>query len=290
MNIGIVGLGLIGGSLGLDLRALGHQVIGVSRNSETCQRAVECGAVDEASVNLALLSAADVVFICTPIAAIASTVQQLIPHLSPNAIITDVGSVKTAVVETVAPLWPNFVGGHPMAGTAHSGIEAAISGLFAGNPYVLTPIETTPPRGVKIVEEIVRSLTSRVYFCRPEDHDRAVAWISHLPVMVSASLIEACMSETDPAVLELAQQLASSGFRDTSRVGGGNPELGVMMAQYNRVCLLRSLVSYRHSLDQIIELLEQEDWKTLEKKLQQTQLNRPQFLSAVNHSNPCPPH
>jgi len=290
MNIGIVGLGLIGGSLGLDLRALGHQVIGVSRNSETCQRAVECGAVDEASVNLTLLSAADVVFICTPIAAIASTVQQLIPHLSPNAIITDVGSVKTAVVETVAPLWPNFVGGHPMAGTAHSGIEAAISGLFAGNPYVLTPIETTPPRGVKIVEEIVRSLTSRVYFCRPEDHDRAVAWISHLPVMVSASLIEACMSETDPAVLELAQQLASSGFRDTSRVGGGNPELGVMMAQYNRVCLLRSLVSYRHSLDQIIELLEQEDWKTLEKKLQQTQLNRPQFLPAVNHSNPCPPH
>ena len=290
MNIGIVGLGLIGGSLGLDLRALGHQVIGVSRNLETCQRAVECGAVDEASVNLTLLSAADVVFICTPIAAIASTVQQLIPHLSPNAIITDVGSVKTAVVETVAPLWPNFVGGHPMAGTAHSGIEAAISGLFAGNPYVLTPIETTPPRGVKIVEEIVRSLTSRVYFCRPEDHDRAVAWISHLPVMVSASLIEACMSETDPAVLELAQQLASSGFRDTSRVGGGNPELGVMMAQYNRVCLLRSLVSYRHSLDQIIELLEQEDWKTLEKKLQQTQLNRPQFLPAVNHSNPCPPH
>ena len=290
MNIGIVGLGLIGGSLGLDLRALGHQVIGVSRNSETCQRAVECGAVDEASVNLTLLSAADVVFICTPIAAIASTVQQLIPHLSPNAIITDVGSVKTAVVETVAPLWPNFVGGHPMAGTANSGIEAAISGLFAGNPYVLTPIETTPPRGVKIVEEIVRSLTSRVYFCRPEDHDRAVAWISHLPVMVSASLIEACISETDPAVLELAQQLASSGFRDTSRVGGGNPELGVMMAQYNRVCLLRSLVSYRHSLDQIIELLEQEDWKTLEKKLQQTQLNRPQFLPAVNHSNPCPPH
>lgn len=290
MNIGIVGLGLIGGSLGLDLRALGHQVIGVSRNSETCQRAVECGAVDEASVNLTLLAAADVVFICTPIAAIASTVQQLIPHLSPDAIITDVGSVKTAVVERVAPLWPNFVGGHPMAGTAHSGIEAAISGLFAGNPYVLTPIETTPSRGVKIVEEIVRSLTSRVYFCRPEDHDRAVAWISHLPVMVSASLIEACISETDPAVLELAQQLASSGFRDTSRVGGGNPELGVMMAQYNRVCLLRSLVSYRHSLDQIIELLEQEDWKTLEKKLQQTQLNRPQFLPAVNHSNPCPPH
>jgi len=279
MNIGIVGLGLIGGSLGLDLRAFGHQVLGVSRHSETCQRAIERGVVDEASINMTLLAAADVVFICTPLAAIAPTVQQLIPHLSPDSIITDVGSVKTAVVEEVAPLWHNFVGGHPMAGTADSGIEAAVSGLFTGNPYVLTPVETTPPTAVKIVEEIVRSLTSRVYFCRPEDHDRAVAWISHLPVMVSASLIDACISEADPAVLELAQQLASSGFRDTSRVGGGNPELGVMMARYNQESLLRSLMSYRHSLDQLIAQIEQQDWQSLEERLKETQLERPKFLS-----------
>jgi arogenate dehydrogenase (NADP+) len=278
-NIGIVGLGLIGGSLGLDLRALGHHVLGVSRHPETCQRAIDRGVVDEASVNLTLLAAADIVFVCTPIAAIASTVQQLIPHLSPDAIVTDVGSVKTAVVEEVAPLWHNFVGGHPMAGTAESGIEAAIPRLFAGNPYVLTPIETTPPSSVKIVEELVRSLKARFYVCRPEDHDRAVAWISHLPVMVSASLIDACMSETDLTVLELAQQLASSGFRDTSRVGGGNPELGVMMARYNRASLVRSLNAYRHTLDRLIERIEQEDWKTLEDKLQQTQSQRPPFVS-----------
>ncbi len=278
MNIGIVGLGLIGGSLGLDLKALGHQVLGVSRHDKTCALAIERGVVDDASPHLSLLSAAQVVFICTPIAAIAPTVQQLIPHLSPDAVITDVGSVKSSVIEEVAPLWHNFVGGHPMAGKAESGIEAAVLDLFAGNPYVLTPIETTPAPAVKIVEEIVRSLTSRVYFCRPEEHDRAVAWISHLPVMVSSSLINACMSETDPIVLELAQQLASSGFRDTSRVGGGNPELGIMMARYNRECLLRSLVSYRHSLDQLIELIEGEDWQTLETKLKQTQLQRPQFV------------
>ncbi len=279
MNIGIVGLGLIGGSLGLDLRACGHQVLGVSRQEQTCQRAIERGVVDDASIHLNLLAAADVVFVCTPIGAIASTVQQLIPHLSPNTVITDVGSVKTVVVEQITPLWPNFVGGHPMAGTADSGIEAALSGLFEGNPYVLTPMETTPPTAVKLVEELVRSLTSQVYFCRPEDHDRAVAWISHLPVMVSASLIDTCMSETDPTVLELAQHLASSGFRDTSRVGGGNPELGLMMARYNREYLLRSLISYRHSLNQFIELLEQEDWQTLEDQLKQTQLQRSPFVS-----------
>lgn len=278
MNIGIVGLGLIGGSLGLDLRALGHQVLGVSRQEQTCQRAIERGVVDDASLNLTLLAAADVVFICTPIAAIAPTVQQLIPHLSPDTVLTDVGSVKAAIVNQVAPLWHNFVGGHPMAGTTDSGIDAAVLGLFAENPYVLTPIEATPTPAVKRVEEIVRSLTSRVYFCRPDDHDRAVASISHLPVMVSASLIDSCMSEPDPAVLELAQQLASSGFRDTSRVGGGNPELGIMMARYNRESILRSLTSYRHSLDQLIELIEQEDWPTLEKKLQETQSQRPQFL------------
>jgi arogenate dehydrogenase (NADP+) len=278
MNIGIVGLGLIGGSLGLDLRTLGYQVLGVSRQEQTCRRAIERGVVDDASLNLTLLAAADVVFICTPIAAIAPTVQQLIPHLSPDTVLTDVGSVKAAVVDQVAALWHNFVGGHPMAGTTDNGIEAAVLGLFADNPYVLTPIDTTPASAVKRVEEIVRSLTSRVYFCRPEDHDRAVASISHLPVMVSASLIDSCMSEPDSTVLELAQHLASSGFRDTSRVGGGNPELGMMMARYNRESLLRSLTSYRHSLDQFIEFIEQEDWQTLEEKLQENHRQRPHFL------------
>lgn len=277
MNVGIVGLGLIGGSLGLDLRALGHQVLGVSRQEQTCQLAIERGAVDDADVNLTLLAAADVVFVCTPLAAIAPTVQQLVSHLSPDTVITDVGSVKTAVVEAVAPLWTNFVGGHPMAGTANSGIEAAVSGLFAGKPYVLTPMETTPAAAMTRVEEIVRSLTSQVYFCHPQDHDRAVAWISHLPVMVSAGLIDACTSETDPTVLELAQQLASSGFQDTSRVGGGNPELGVMMARYNREFLLRSLGLYRRHLDQLIELIDREDWQALEQRLKETQVQRSQF-------------
>lgn len=279
MNIGIVGLGLIGGSLGLDLRELGHQVLGVSRQEHTCQLAIERGIVDDASVNLTLLAAAELIFICTPIAAIAPTVEQLLPHLAPEAIITDVGSVKRAVIEAVTPLWPNFIGGHPMAGRESNGIEAAVSGLFAGNPYVLTPLQSTPPSTVTVVEEIVRSLTSKVYFCRPEDHDRAVAWISHLPVIVSASLIDACVGETDPMVLELVQQLASSGFRDTSRVGGGNPELGVMIARYNREFLLRSLLSYRHSLNQLIERVEQEDWQGLQKRFQDTQAMRSQFLN-----------
>ena len=277
MNIGIVGLGLIGGSLGLDLRARGYQVFGVSRRSSTSEVAIARGVVDDAGVDLALLAKAEVVFICTPLAAMVSTVEQLIPYLCAGTVLTDVGSVKAPVVEAIAPLWPNFVGGHPMAGKADSGIEAAVPDLFALKPYVLTPVATTPAAAVTIVEKIARSLRANVYYCHPNDHDRAVSWISHLPVMVSAGLIAACISETDPGVLALAQQLASSGFRDTSRVGGGNPELGVMMARYNRRELLLSLQHYRHNLEALIDLIEQEDWISLEQQLKSTQMARPQF-------------
>ncbi len=279
MNIGIVGLGLIGGSLGLDLRALNqHDVVGVSRRPTTCERAIERGAVDRAGTDFAILADREIIFICTPIALIQDTVQQLVPWVSPDTIMTDVGSVKAPVVHAVAPLWPNFVGGHPMAGTAESGIDAALSNLFVDRAYVITPTPKTPPDSVAVVEGLARSLQSRVYTCTPDDHDRAVALISHLPVMVSASLITTCMGESNPEVLRLAQTFASSGFRDTSRVGGGNPELGVMMARYNRDEVLRSLKSYGIHLRSIEQCVEAEDWHGLEAILTQTQQARPDFL------------
>ncbi|MBO3457443.1 prephenate/arogenate dehydrogenase [Aetokthonos hydrillicola Thurmond2011] len=278
MNIGILGLGLIGGSLGLDLRSHGHYVLGVSRRESTCTRAIALNAVDEASVDVSLLATAEVVFICTPLSLIIPTFETLITHLPCTTIITDVGSVKAPIVSEISPRWHNFVGGHPMAGTADSGIEAAVPNLFVNRPYVLTPLATTPPATITALEQIVQQLGATIYHCLPEEHDRAVAWISHLPVMVSTSLISACMGETEPSVLQLAQNLASSGFCDTSRVGGGNPELGLMMARYNRSCLLRSLLEYRHNLDELITLIQQEDWVNLEKKLQLNQQARPKFL------------
>ena len=278
MKIGIAGLGLIGGSLGLDFRSLGHDVFGVSRRAETCQQAIALGVVDYASTDLSLLAATEVVFLCTPLAAIKPTVLQLLPHLAPDTVLTDVGSVKASVVAEIAPLWHNFVGGHPMAGRAESGLEAAQPNLFVGAAYVLTPISNTSPSAIACVETLVRPLQTKIYHCQPAAHDRAVALISHLPVMVSASLIATCLAEPDEAVLKLAQALASSGFRDTSRVGGGNPELGVMMARYNREELLRSLQIYRTQLDQVATLIEQTDWAALEQQLQQTHTVRPEFL------------
>ncbi|MCT7954981.1 prephenate/arogenate dehydrogenase [Laspinema palackyanum] len=288
MNVGIVGLGLIGGSLALDLRSQGHRILGVSRRPQTCQEAVTRQIVDEADVEMTLMANAEVVFICTPIAAIAWTVERLIPHLNPTAIITDVGSVKMPVVEAVTPLWANFVPAHPMAGTAESGLDAAVPDLFVGRSYVITPTEDTPAAAVETVTELARSLGSQVYISSPEDHDCAVAWISHLPVFVSASLISACLGEPVGNRLKLAQQIASSGFRDTSRVGGGNPELGAMMAQYNRKEVLRSLYAYREQLDQFIGAIETEDWNALTQALEQTQHHRPFFVGTPDSQKHSP--
>ena len=278
MKIGIVGLGLIGGSLGLDLRSQGHQIIGISRQDATCKTALNQGIADRASTKFALLRDVEIVIVCTPIAAISTTIKQIIPHLHPDTIITDVGSVKYPIVETCSQLWSNFIGGHPMAGTAQSGIDAAQANLFEGAAYVFTPTEKTKPENIAKLKVIALDLNAIPYICDAQIHDRAVSWISHLPVMVSASLIKACLQET-PETLELAQKLASSGFRDTSRVGGGNPELGVMMAKYNRAELLRSLSQYRDNLDQIIDLIEQENWHNLEQILQTNGMSRPKFLN-----------
>ncbi|MBE9060080.1 prephenate/arogenate dehydrogenase [cf. Phormidesmis sp. LEGE 11477] len=282
MKIGIVGLGLIGGCLGVDLKAAGHQIYGVARRIETCQQALDRDIVHCADVQLTSLADCDAVFICTPIATIVPTVMVLSKILKSTAVVTDVGSVKAAIVEPATRYWPLFVGGHPMSGKSEAGLEAAEAGLFQGNSYVITPIEQPLPptnsEAIARVEQLATQLGSQIYRCSPTDHDRAVAWISHLPVMVSSGLIHSASSEPDGTVRKLAEKFASSGFRDTSRVGGGNPELGLMMAQYNRNEVLRSLKQYRQSIDHTIQALEAEDWQAIAKQLNETKIARARYV------------
>ena len=278
MKICIVGLGLIGGSLAIAFKKAGLEIIGVSRKATTCATALERQMVDQASTDLSILNGADVVFLCTPIDYVIPTAKALIPHLKAEAILTDVASVKGAMVEAIAPLWQNFVGGHPMAGTAEQGIDAALENLFVGAPYVLTPIETTPQIAIDTLQSLIEILESHFYICAPDIHDQSVAWISHLPVYVSASLISACLTEANPDILNMAKSLASSGFRDTSRVGGGNPELGLMMATYNKAALKRSIHAYQQELNQVIELIEADNWEAIKALLQETQNQRGTFL------------
>lgn len=279
MKIGIVGIGLIGASLGWDFRQMGHQVIGVSRQQATCETAEREGICDRASCDLSSLAATEIIFICTPIAAILPTIEQLSHHLQPETIITDAGSVKGTIVDRATELWANFVGGHPMAGNSESGISAFEKGLFADRPYILTPTPQTAPSALETVAELVRSLGCILDRATPEQHDLAVAWISHLPIMVSASLISACLYETDPLILDLAKKFASTGFKDTSRVGAGNPEMGMMMAEYNREAILRSLYGYRDRLDAVIDSIEQRKWTEIKNLLSTNQIARLEFLN-----------
>jgi arogenate dehydrogenase (NADP+) len=280
MKIGIIGLGLIGGSLGLDWTKKGHQVWGVSRQEQTCQIAEARGVVYQASPDLESLTPAglDLVVICTPIASILATVERLVGILSSETILTDVASVKAAIVPQAEVIWPYFIGGHPMAGTEKQGIQAAQSHLFRHRPYVLTPTPKTVPEALKCLKSLITDLEASCLEMDPDSHDTVVAWISHLPVMISASLIAACCGQSDPGHLEMSKRLASSGFRDTSRVGGGNPDLGVAMAQYNQQALLTALGHYQDQLLQIRQMIEQEDWLALHSLLEKAHECRPHFV------------
>ncbi len=279
MKIGIVGLGLIGASLAYDLKQQNHFLIGVSRQQKTCEKALDLNIVDEANLNLEILTEAELIFICTPIGAIIPTLESASPHLNPNTIITDVGSVKGAIVNSASQLWANFVGSHPMAGTAEQGISAFKPNLFQGASCVITPVETTPKIAIETVSEIWKSVGSKIIVTSANIHDQAVALISHLPVIISANLINSCSQFNDKSVVELAEKIASRGFKDTSRVGGGNPELGLMMAQYNQKYLLSVLEDYQQNLSKIIKNIKENNWDILNDLLMATKEDRNNFLS-----------
>ncbi|MEM9137200.1 MAG: prephenate/arogenate dehydrogenase, partial [Cyanobacteria bacterium P01_F01_bin.42] len=266
----------------LDFRAVGHRVYGISRSQQTCDRAIQNQVVDVAGLHPQILKGVDVVFLCPPIGAIGSAFAVVQPHLSSKTVVTDVGSVKGDIVPTLHAQWPHFIGGHPMAGTAQSGIEAAQSCLFQGRPYVLTPVVNTSATAVETMTSLVHDLGANLHVATPADHDRAVALISHLPIIISAALISACVESNGSAAGLLAQALASSGFRDTSRVGGGNPELGRMVAQFNQSELLRSLDVYERKLQDLRALILDQSWEGLEAQLAATQQSRPSFVETFD--------
>ncbi len=274
--IGIVGLGLIGGSLALDFTRLGYTVLGASRNQETCAYAEANGFVQQASTDWQILSTAQVVFVCVPMEQVLASVEHLAQVLIPGTVITDVASVKEAFVTQATTRWPWFVGGHPLAGTARQGITAALPQLFKQRPYVLTPIITTNFEALTQVRTLVEHLQAQLILTTPSEHDRAVALISHAPVFISAALLLAA-ADTPSELTLLAQALASSGFADTTRVGGGNPELGTQMAQFNQVALLDQLERYQLMLTALKTAIQHGNWTFVENLLETTRQTRKFF-------------
>ncbi len=279
MKVGIIGLGLIGGSLSLDLRALGHWVWGISRREKTGHTALDRGVIDAYyQLGESLPQDTDIVVICTPIEQIIPSLSLLVKYLANQTIVTDVGSVKAPIVEAGQHLWHRFIGSHPMAGNTNSGIESAQKGLFTDRPCAVVPHPVGEINDK--ISALWRSVGMEVYYCDGTEHDRAVAWISHLPVIVSASLNLACNRESSTRVKILGEKLASSGFADTSRVGGGNPQLGRMMAQLNRVALLSALDHYQEVLSSLRQTIADEAWEQLEDRLKQAQEVRQTYIKS----------
>ena len=191
----------------------------------------------------------------------------------------DVGSVKVPILNTWNKLHPRFIASHPMTGTEESGVNAGQHNLFKNKPWVVTPDKATDQKALEVIQQISLSLGCRWISAEAEIHDEAVGLISHLPVFISAALLNTLSEDINPSLYSLAKSIASSGFADTSRVGGGNPKLGVSMAKFNKKNLMKSLLCYRHSLDLFEKYLLEENWNELEKILINTQLTRQGFIA-----------
>ena len=276
--IGIVGLGLIGGSLGLDLQSLGFEVHGLVHRSTTAEKAKERGLSQVISTDPKILLDCDLIILALPLDQLLKPSEALINALPQSSVITDVGSVKAPVLEVWKKLHPFYVASHPMAGTAEAGVKAGRLGLFKQRPWVATPEINTNPEALEKIHQIALALGSQWITTEAEMHDQAVALISHLPVLISAALLKTLGNERNPSLLDLAKKLASSGFADTTRIGGGNPDLGAGMMSHNSSAILRALTSYRWSLEQFEEAILTEHWPQIQAELEKTQELRPEFL------------
>jgi prephenate dehydrogenase len=278
-NIAIVGLGLIGGSIGLKLKALGtgDKVLGIPRREETLKKALEMGAIDEGSLDISKVAEADMVFICTPINLIIPRLKELAPHLKKGAIVTDVGSTKGEIVSQAEKLMPKgtyFVGGHPMAGKETTGIEVAEAGLFNDKIWILTETSKTRQKALEEVEEVVRSLGPKVVRMDPKTHDLVVAGISHVPLAAAATLVNLVAGSEQK---EQMAQCASSGFRDTTRVASGDPVLGRDMFVTNRVAILKLLKAFRTKVLELEKLIKKGDTSAIEEELKKAKGFRDQI-------------
>ncbi len=275
--IGIIGLGLIGGSIGLDLQKLGYKVCGLTNKEKNATRAKERKLAHVISTDPNIIKDCSIIILALPLPQLIEPTSQLIDALPLKAVITDVGSVKKPIINRWKILHPRFVASHPMAGTIETGVEAGQRDLFKNRPWIATPDQTTDLQALDSVKKLATSLGSDWVTTDADTHDQAVALVSHLPVFISAALIQTA-NDSNNNLVTLAKRIASSGFSDTSRVGSGNPNLGVAMAEYNSAFILKALKSYRSSIDKLEELIRDKQWNQLQLELEKTQRKRPDFL------------
>lgn len=289
-KVTVVGVGLLGGSLGLALRQrrLADCVAGYVRRASSVRECEHLGAVDFATRDLGrAVSGADLVVLCTPIAQMRPLALEMAGHLTRGAIVTDVGSVKETLVRDLegllAPVGAFVVGSHPMAGAEKMGVAAARADLFANAICVVTPTRNSDPRGVRQVEQLWKSVGARVVRLSPTTHDRLVSRSSHLPHVVAAQLANFVLTSKGPKEPSL---LCANGFRDTTRIASGSPEMWRDIALANRENILRAVEAFGAELDNFQRALKRSDGRRLLKLFQQAKARRDAWSHRAGSPSP----
>jgi prephenate dehydrogenase len=259
MRIAIIGLGLIGGSIGLALKQANWrnaELIGYARRRETASLARKSGAVDKVELDLSkAVKSTDIIIVATPVLTVKDVFKQIAPDLSEGSIVTDAASTKLEVIRWAQELLPsraNFVGGHPMAGKETSSIKAATADLFRNCTYCLTPLPQTKPAALRTMKDMVKALGAVPLIIEAEEHDRLVAGISHLPLLLSAALV---LATTQSPSWPQMSRLAASGYRDLTRLASGNPELGAHICLSNQAAIVSWIDAFIEELQKLRKLV-----------------------------------
>jgi prephenate dehydrogenase len=260
----IVGTGLIGGSIGLALRARGWHVTGTDVDAARADRALALGALDEIGDD----PAAEITFVATPVRAVAPAAREVLDRSA--GVVTDVGSVKASVVDAVAS--SRFVGGHPMAGSDQEGVDGADANLFEGAVWVLTPTATTDDTAFAFVRSVVSSLGADVVALPPDRHDALVAVVSHVPHLTAATLMQLADERAEEHLAVL--RLAAGGFRDMTRIASGHPGIWPDICVENREAIVEVLGRLEDALRKMRETVAAEDRAGLLASLERARVAR----------------
>lgn len=268
-TIAIIGVGLIGGSIGMAAKARGlaRKVIGIGRDPRKLHRAQELAAIDTWTTDLMAGAAdADLIFVCTPVLAVVPMIKAISLVAKEGAIITDVGSTKSEITrgaEEAVPSGVNFIGGHPMAGLEIGGVEAALPYLFLDATYVVTPTKATSVAALNTLVEFTQGLGSHVILMNPEEHDRSAAVVSHLPHILSASLLR--LASEEQARSGKVLELAAGSFRDMTRVSASPTDVWVDICMSNRETISQTIDNMIDILQNTRERIKAGDANAIEK-------------------------
>lgn len=270
-KIGIVGLGLIGGSLGLAIKEkkLAGEVIGVSRKVKTIKAAVKINAIDTGSLKLSALGGCDLVLLCTPVKTILAQLTTMAPYLKKGCLVTDTGSTKSEIVKTAGGKLPktvDFIGAHPLAGSEKSGIYNADGGLFNGSLCILTPLKTSRAANMKKLSLFWETIGAKVKILDAGKHDEIISSTSHLAHIAAFSLVN--------SIPYGYLRFAASGLRDTTRIAASDPELWSGIFLTNKKQLLKSIGAFQKQLTEFTHAIRRQDEKKLFAEIKKAKLKR----------------